>query len=157
MILQRTHSAVRFAPPVLTLLIAAAAGIGLAAQDNKPDTKTPKPSIVVRASPSISFSPARVFVVAEVRGGPDDNEELYCASVEWDWGDGTKSENSYDCEPYEAGKSEIKRRFAVEHVYRLASDYRIQFRLKKKDKPVLAGRTTVKVRPGLREPGIGNL
>ncbi len=115
--------------------------------------KTSKPKISLRASPSVSFSPARIFLVAEVKGGPNDYEEYYCASVEWDWGDGTTSEARYDCEPYEAGKSEIRRRFATEHKYLTAGHYQIQFRLKKKDKPIAAAHTTVQVRPGLRDIG----
>lgn len=112
-----------------------------------------KPKISVRASPAVSFSPARIFLVAEIKGGPDDFEEYYCASVEWDWGDGTTSEASYDCEPYERGKSEIRRRYATEHKYVTAGRYRIQFRLKKKDKAVAAAHATIHVRPGVRDIG----
>ena len=53
-----------------------------------------------------------------------------------------------DCEPYEPGKSEIKRRFTVEHVFR-AGNYRIQFRLKRRDKTVAAAGVSIQVRPGL--------
>ena len=68
-------------------------------------------------------------------GGADDFEEYYCPTVEWEWGDGTQSESTTDCEPYEAGKSEIKRRFIVEHVFR-AGHYQVSFRLKRRDKAV---------------------
>jgi hypothetical protein len=90
---------------------------------------------------------------ADLTGGPDDFQEFYCAGVEWDWGDDTRSNNSADCEPYEAGKSQIKRRFTAEHVYRTAGDYRIQFRLKKQSKALAAATTSVKVRPGIGDPG----
>ena len=53
----------------------------------------------------MAVSPARVVASADVDGGPDDFEEFYCASVEWDWGDDTKSNNAADCDPYEPGKS----------------------------------------------------
>ena|SRR5215813_8449004 len=112
-----------------------------------------KPKISVKANPAMAISPARVVVSADVNGGPDDNQELYCAGVEWDWGDDTHSNTSEDCEPYEAGKSQIKRRFTADHVYRLAGEYRIQFRLKKKEKAVMAGSTSVRIRPGLGDPG----
>jgi hypothetical protein len=92
-------------------------------------------------------------VSADINGGPDDYEEYYCAGVEWDWGDDTRSNNSADCDPYEAGKSQIKRRFTADHVYRISGEYRIQFRLKKKDKPIAAASTSVKIRPGLGDPG----
>jgi hypothetical protein len=112
-----------------------------------------KPKLSVKANPAMAISPARVVASADISGGPDDYEDYYCAGVEWDWGDDTRSNNSADCDPYEAGKSEIKRRFTADHVYRLAGEYRIQFRLKKKDKPIAAASTSVKIRPGLGDPG----
>ncbi|MFN8057793.1 MAG: hypothetical protein U0Q12_01415 [Vicinamibacterales bacterium] len=122
----------------------------LAASDKK--AKDPKkPSLVLKATPAVSFAPAKIVLRAEIRGGPDDYQDFYCATVEWDWGDGTKSENSYDCEPYEAGKSEIRRRFLVEHVYQTSGEYRVQFNLKQRDHVIAATNTQVQVRPGLRE------
>jgi hypothetical protein len=115
--------------------------------------KPQRPKLSVKASPAMAISPARVVASADVNGGPDDFEEFYCAAVEWDWGDDTRSNNSADCEPYEAGKSAIKRRFTADHVYRSAGDYRIQFRLKKKDKSLASASTSVKIRPGLGDPG----
>jgi hypothetical protein len=127
------------------LVAAASAGGG----SPRPSDEKDKPKLTLKASPSVAFAPARIYLVAELKGGADDYERYYCAGIEWDWGDGTKSESSYDCDPYESGKSEIKRRFAVEHRYRVAGDYRIQFRLKQKDDSVAAVNTTVRVRPGL--------
>jgi hypothetical protein len=117
------------------------------------EDKPKRPKLTIKASPSMAISPARVVVSADVNGGPDDFEEFYCASVEWDWGDDTKSNNTADCEPYEAGKSTIKRRFTADHVYRTAGDYRIQFRLKKKNKSVGSASTSVKIRPGIGDIG----
>ena len=112
------------------------------------EDKPKRPKLTVKASPVMAVSPARVVVSADVSGGPDDFEEFYCASVEWDWGDDTNSNNTADCDPYEPGKSEIKRRFTADHVYRTAGEYRIQFRLKKKNKSVGSASTSVKIRPG---------
>lgn len=118
--------------------------VGAAAKD--------KPSVSVKANPSITFSPATVFFVAEVKGGADDYQDFYCAAIEWEWGDETRDQSSGDCEPYEAGKSQIQRRFVKQHRYQTAGDFRVQFRLKQKDKVVGAGSTNIKVRPGVREP-----
>jgi hypothetical protein len=117
------------------------------------DDKPKKPKISVKANPAMAISPARVVASADINGGPDDFEEFYCATVEWDWGDDTRSNNSADCDPYEAGKSQIKRRFTADHTYRTAGDYRIQFRLKKKDKSIAGATTSVKIKPGLGDPG----
>lgn len=122
------------------------------ALSGSPD-KPKRPKLSVKVNPAMAISPARVVASADVNGGPDDFEEFYCAAVEWDWGDDTRSNKSEDCDPYEAGKSQIKRRFTADHVYRTAGDYRIQFRLKKKDKALAAASASVKIRPGLGDPG----
>ena len=130
-----------------------ALSVMLALASTMADDKPKKPKISVKANPAMAISPARVVASADINGGPDDFEEFYCATVEWDWGDDTRSNNSADCDPYEAGKSQIKRRFTADHTYRTAGDYRIQFRLKKKDKSIAGATTSVKIKPGLGDPG----
>lgn len=117
------------------------------------ETKTVKPSVTVKATPVVGFSPARIVVTAELRGGDDDYQDFYCATVEWDWGDDTRSQATADCEPYEPGKSTIKRRFSIDHVFQSSGEYRVEFRLKQKNKVVARGATEVKVRPGIRDGG----
>lgn len=110
-----------------------------------------KPSLSLRATPPVGFSPLRVRVVVDVRGGDDDYADFYCPSIEWDWGDGTVSEASSDCEPYEAGKSTIQRRWTSEHMFRQSGGYKIMFRLKQKNKAIAASSAQVQVRAGMRE------
>lgn len=136
----------------MCLAAACAAVIAAAASPaNTEDQK--KASVSLKATPSIGFSPARVVVTAEVKGGPNDAEDLYCASVEWIWGDDTRSESKGDCDPYEAGRSEIRRRYTLDHTYQTAGNYRVEFYLKQKNKRVLGARTNVTVRPGVRDIG----
>ena len=112
-----------------------------------------KPSLSLKATPAVSFAPARIVVVAEVKGGANDFEEFYCPTVEWEWGDLTTSTAEADCEPYVAGKTEIKRRYTVEHRYKNSGGYRIVVRFKKGDRVVATANTMVQVRGGLTEPG----
>ena len=139
------------------LLLTAALAVGVSAQKNGKDGKDqkddPRPKVSLRAQPVIAMAPARVVLTAELTGGANDFEEFYCAAVEWEWGDGTKSESASDCAPYEPGKSEIKRRFTVEHVFRLGrvNGYRVTVHLKRRDKSVGAATVNVQVRPGLRD------
>ena len=112
-----------------------------------------KPSIAVKSSPAMGFAPFRVVLTADVKGGPDDYEDYYCATVEWDLGDGTKAEQQLDCEPYEPGKSQIKRRFVREQVFNSPGEFRVVFRLKQKNRTVGSGNTTIRVRPGIRDMG----
>ena len=115
--------------------------------------KDKRPKFSVKANPALAVAPARVVVSADLNGGANDYEEFYCPSIEWDWGDDTRSTTSADCDPYEVGKSEIKRRFTADHTYRTAGDFRIQFRLKRNNKVVTSASTSVKVRPGIYDGG----
>ena len=137
-----------------SLLIAAALSTGLSAQKSGKDKdqkdSADKPKLSLKAQPVIAMAPARIVLTAEITGGPNDFEDFYCAAVEWEWGDGTKSESSSDCSPYEPGKSEIKRRFTVEHVFR-AGVYRVMFHLKRHEKMVGSAMVQIQVRPGLRD------
>ena len=114
-------------------------------------TESRKPSVSVRVTPPVGFTPLRVRAAAELRDGSDDYADFYCAAVEWDWGDGTMSESSSDCDPYQAGKSTIQRRFSADHMYRQGGAYRVAFRLKQKSKVVGGATTNVTVRSGAGE------
>ncbi|HEX8031264.1 MAG TPA: hypothetical protein VF491_22500 [Vicinamibacterales bacterium] len=108
-----------------------------------------KASLSLKATPAVSFAPARIVVVAEVKGGTDDSEEFYCPTVEWEWGDDTTSTAEADCDPYSAGKSTIKRRYTIEHRYKNPGGFKIILRLKKGPKIVATANTLVQVRAGL--------
>ncbi|MGH9253250.1 MAG: hypothetical protein ACRD3C_01635 [Vicinamibacterales bacterium] len=134
------------------LTVAALAALlcaGYGAQAQQPEAR--KPALSVRATPPVGFTPLRVRAIAELRDGADDYADFYCATVEWDWGDGTMSENTSDCNPYEAGKSTIQRRFSAEHIYRQGGAYRLFFRLKQKTKAVASASANVSVRSGAGE------
>lgn len=107
-----------------------------------------RPKVQLRAQPSVAVAPARVVLTAELQGGADDFEEFYCPTVAWDWGDDTISESSTDCEPFEAGRSQIRRRFTVEHLFRREGYYKVYFHLKKKDKILGSATATIQVQPG---------
>ena len=110
-----------------------------------------KPSLSLKATPPAGFAPLRVHVAVDVKGGPNDSADFYCPTIQWDWDDGTVSETSEDCEPYQAGKSSITRRFSSDHMYRISGEYRLTFRLKQKTKVVSSATSSVTVRPGAAE------
>ena len=112
-----------------------------------------KPSLSLKAQPAVSFAPARVVLVAEVKGGANDNEEFYCPTLVWEWGDLTESVAETDCEPYAPGKSEIKRRYTVEHRFKDPGGFKVVIRMKKGSKVVAQANTQIQVRAGLgQEP-----
>ena len=140
----------------LPLVCVVLLGVAIAAQDDKGESKdkkdTKRASLSLKANPPIAFSPAKIVVTAELKGGSDADDELYCPSLEWDWGDGTKSEFNADCEPFEAGKSAIKRRFTASHTYDMADNYRVLLRLRRGSKTIVGGNTSIQVKPGFRDP-----
>jgi hypothetical protein len=135
---------------LLALAFATSASAQKTDKDSKDNQDSKRPQIKLKAQPVISMAPSRVVLTAELVGGANDYEDFYCAAVEWEWGDGTKSESSTDCAPYESGKSEIKRRFTVEHVFRMGA-YRVMFHLKRHEKSVGMATVSIQVRPGLRD------
>lgn len=112
-----------------------------------------KPSLSLKANPAISFAPARVTMLLEVKGGSDDFEDFYCPTVEWDWDDLTTSVAEADCTPYEPGKSSIKRRYTVQHQFKNPGSFKVVVRLKKGTRVVASANTQVQVRAGLGDPG----
>ncbi len=133
----------------VAVVVAAAPLLAQQAQDADKDRR---PKVSLRGAPQISFSPARVTFTAELRGGADDFEEYYCPTIEWDWGDGMQSEATQDCEPYEAGRSQIRRFYTAAHVFDYSGRYTVVFRLKRNKKTLTSTNTVVQVRPGIRDP-----
>ena len=88
---------------VLSLVLAAGQVADGYAAGQGPDDD---PRLRLRATPRVAFAGQSFLFVGQIRGGPDDNEELYCATIEWDWGDDTYSESTPDCDPFEPGRSE---------------------------------------------------
>ena len=110
--------------------------VATAAQDDRPE-------LTLRARPQIAFAPVEISFTGLVRGGRDDYEEFYCVSAEWDWDDGTRSESIFDCEPYELGVSEIRRRFSRRHSYDRGGRYEVRLTLKRRDDVVELVRTSI--------------
>ena len=134
---------------MLATVLAVAASSGAATMQR--DSGEKKPSLSFKANPPIGFSPLRVRVAVDIRGGPDDHADFYCPNIQWDWGDDVVSERSEDCDPYQSGKSTIVRHYAADHIYRQAGAYTIVFRLKQKSRVIASGSGNVQVRPGARE------
>ena len=125
-------------------------GVGAAGQQSDtakaPDAKRPK--LTLKARPEIGIAPMRVVFTAELEGGSNDFEEYYCPTTVWEFGDGGVSEASADCPPYEAGKSQIKRRYVMEHNYRRSGRIRVYFSLRRRDKEVTNASVIVSMQPG---------
>jgi hypothetical protein len=137
----------------LTLAVSLAASADKDDKDDKDkEQDARRPKLQLRANPNVGLSPVRAKFTAELIGGANDYEDFYCPSIEWDWGDGTSSQSEFDCQPYEAGKSEIRRYFTVEHLFR-AGHYHVVFRMKHTDKTSATVTTDIAVQSGLNDGG----
>jgi hypothetical protein len=151
-----------FGAAVLMAMCSAAVAVPSLAQDRdsspagkasgKDTGKDPgRPDVSLKVTPLVAFSPAKITVRAEFRGGALDYEPFYCTTIVWDWDDGTTSENTPDCAPYEPGKSEIRRYISNTHTYTMAGRYNVRFRMKKGERVVGGASTLVQVRAGIRD------
>ncbi len=117
--------------------VAACLAFSIGASGKPSDVKPPaKIELTLRANPAMAFAPARITLTAQLKGGTNDNEELYCPTVEWDWGDGTISQSSADCDPFQPNKSDIQRSFLTQHIYKAGGEYTVKLLLKKSERIV---------------------
>lgn len=137
---------------IATFVAVAAASVMASAQrEEKPskEIEARRPKMTLKAQPQVVIAPARVTLTTELTGGADDFEEYYCPTVEWEWGDDTSSESTTDCEPYQSGQSQIKRRYTVQHQFRRPGNYKVYFHLKLKDRILGSATTNIQVQPGV--------
>jgi hypothetical protein len=135
----------------LSLVVASTAVSAQKTDKSAKADETGRPRFSLKAQPASGIAPARVVLMAELTGGANDFAEYYCPTIRWEWDDGTSSESASDCEPYEAGKTEIKRRFTVEHRFDRAGTYKVYVRLKQRDKDVVASSVTIQIHPGVND------
>lgn len=135
----------------LTFLVAfVALSIGAATKpSNKKDDG--KASLSLRATPAMAFAPARITLSGQLKGPATDGEDFYCPTVQWDWGDGTISESSNDCEPFQPNKSDIQKSFVTQHIYKTGGQYEVKLLLKKAERIVAIGSATLNIGKALGE------
>jgi len=137
-----------FALTIGVAFLVCGATIPVSAQKNGKTPDAGRPKFTVKAQPAYGVSPAHITLTAELVGGADDFEEYYCPTVRWEWDDGTSSESTLDCAPFEAGKTEIKRKFLIEHTFKQAGAFKVYVRLKQKNKEVATASALVQIQPG---------
>lgn len=135
---------------VLSLALALTLASLLPAAEQKDSPRNERPSLLLRLAPQTAIAPARITGSAELRGGSNNFEDYYCATVEWDWDDGTVSQSTADCDPFEPGKTEIQRRYTAVHAYQSSGAFRVSFRLKKKEKTMATATAVVQITGGDR-------
>lgn len=95
----------------------------------------------------MAFSPVSVLVIAQLVGG-DEHEDFYCPDVEWDFGDGSRSAQQSDCEPFMDGMT-LERHFMARHAYPRPGDYEVKVTLRRASRALAVATARVTVHAGL--------
>jgi hypothetical protein len=98
-----------------------------------------QPNLTIKASPRQGFMPLRVTFRAELIGVELNDQEYYCLQEVWDFGDGAKSSEKANCDPY-SSDSKVKSEFFVDHVYEKAGNYTVRFSLGEEEDPLIRSR-----------------
>ena len=104
--------------------------------------------VSLRAAPRVASAPVTVVFNVELTGG-EDGEGLYCPVLEWEWGDGTKSEEEEECPAFEAGHTQVQRRFTTSHEFRDRANPKVAVTVRKGDR--VLGRDAVSLVIGERK------
>ena len=88
-----------------------------------------KPHLTISVVPRVLHPMTYISAVVKIKGGPI-SEDFYCQTITWDWGDGTISSTSEDCEPFEEGQ-QVRTLFTKIHQYSSPGEYKIIFTLGK--------------------------
>ena len=133
----------------LAVVVVMAFSIGAARKPSDPTNV----DLTLRVNSAMAFAPARIMLTAQLKGGTGVNEDLYCPTAEWDWGDGTVSQSSADCEPFQPNKSEIQRSYITTHVYKTGGEYTVKLLLKKAEKVVATATASLNISRAIDEGG----
>jgi hypothetical protein len=147
--LERGGDVLKKTAALLTVLCVAVPALARAGDEGK-EKKGKRPALELRSTPRFAFSPANVMLTAELKGG-DDVEELYCPEVEWEFGDGDKSTQEADCDPW-TPTTRLERRFTVRHIYKFAGAYLVRVTLRKSGRDLMTQTYAMTIRAGLGDP-----
>lgn len=99
----------------------------------------------LRHRPMVAFAPVNVVFILHLSG---DREQMYCPGLEWDFGDGSKSGQESDCEPY-SPEVEVQTRHTAQHAYGGGGEYNVKVRGSKAGKTLFVAGTVVTVHSGI--------
>ena len=127
--------------PLFTLLLFIAGCSSRTAPQASPEASSGEVQLTINAAPRQGFTPLRVTFRGELAGVDQNDQEYYCLQEIWDFGDGSKSSEKQNCEPY-SPDSKVKREFFSEHVYEKEGRYTIRLMLGEEDNEKVRSRPT---------------
>ena len=92
-------------------------GTGAVAQD--------EPELQLRVDVHRGFAPLKIETSSWLRGGDNAHPDFYCLKAIWIWGDGTQSERTPDCDPYDPDTAQMIRHYDISHTYQWKGDFMV--------------------------------
>lgn len=126
---------------MLLLLLFIAGCSGRSAPQDSSAASSDGARLTINAAPRQGFTPLRVTFRGELEGIAANDEEYYCLQEIWDFGDGAKSSEKPNCDPYSA-ESKVKTEFFMDHVYEKAGRYTVRLMLGEEDNEKIKSRQT---------------
>jgi len=80
-----------------------------------------------------------ISLIAKLEGAGGNDQKYYCLQEEWDFGDGAKSSEKPNCDPY-GPASKVKTEFFVDHTYEKEGTYTIRLVLGEEGKDQVRSR-----------------
>jgi|GEM_PF-5162946 len=132
---------------LIVVLFSLVACSGHPANEKDPAERASKSGVKLNldASPRQGFVPLHVTLHGELEGAQENDPKYYCLQEEWDFGDGAKSTEKPNCDPYSA-TSKIKTEFFADRTYEKEGVYTIRLVLGEEGKEQIRSRqVSVKV------------
>jgi len=110
-----------------------------ASQQETPDRTSGDLKLILNAAPRQGFAPLRVSFEGNLSGAETNDRKYYCLQEEWDFGDGAKSTEKPNCDPF-GPDTKIKTEFFVDHVFEKEGNYTIKLALGEEGKDQIHSR-----------------
>ena len=117
-----------------------------------PGEKEKTVAVSLKAMPRVSPAPARILFTIELEGGAD--ADVYCATLEFDWGDGTKTSQAGECPAFVPGETPVERFYEVEHTYNRKGRPVVKLSLLKDGKPLARASVNIVVGSPYQKPSL---
>ena len=110
-----------------------------ASQQETPDRTSGDLKLILNAAPRQGFAPLRVSFQGNLSGAAINDRKYYCLQEEWDFGDGAKSTEKPNCDPF-GPETKTKTEFFVDHVFEKEGNYTIKLALGEEGKDQIHSR-----------------
>jgi hypothetical protein len=103
-----------------------------------------RPKLRLRVLPQWGPPSTEFLLAADLKGRPD-NEDLYCPTMEWQWGPQDTSIQVQECPSFQKGVTPIERHFSTRHRFGGEGAHTVTLVLRKGDEVLARASVSVRV------------